>query len=275
MTTLQEKPLSPRHLKFIDLMAKGGLSKSQAYVQAGFSKKGANAGAIHLLSRPGVQSAIEVRRSAFLARIDSRQASALVKAEANAIADMIELESGLTLEWRGAEYRKDIEAMQARLDRKISKVEALEVAVEDPALDPKAKAFLMARLLDAEDRIMDDLATIANIRISGRAEANKAAVTLLKVKGAFEPKRAPVDDPQAILNDLARNIIRSRFRPSHLSERLDAMIGDAKDAAFSLRQGNPGTPESDSGGGTGSGDRAAGRPDLFRRPLASSEDSGS
>jgi len=267
--------LSPRHQKFVELMAKGGISQTEAYIKAGFSPKAANSHASHFAAKSSIRAAIEVRRAELRAVIDSKVGSYVAKVEAQSIADMAELESGLTLEWRGAKYQADIDAMQARLEIKVSKVAALEVAVQDPALDPKDKAFLMARLLDAEDRIMDDLATIANLRISGRAEANKAAVTLLKVKGAFDPKRPPADDPQAILNDLARNIIRSRFRPSHLSERLEAIIADAKDAAFSLRQGNSGTPESDSRGGTGSGDREAGRPDLFRRALAPGADSGS
>lgn len=248
------KQLSPRQSKFVTLYLRTG-NATQAYKAAGYKSKS-----------PGIHAGQLMKNSEVAAAIAVRRASTEIVIARKTVADILELEEHLTLEVRGTSYFDRIARMESRLAKKEKALAALELSVQDPKVDAATKAILSARILAAHDKLIEDENEIARTHIAGRAESNKAAVALLKVKGAFDPKRTPVDDPVALLNQLARNIIRSRYRPTQLIEDMKRQV---KDAALSIRPGDATVDVDAAAGGSGRPDRGA----LFVRPSPESASS--
>lgn len=244
---LAKLPIKRR--KFVQEILKDPENPARCYVKAGFSPKGAAPNAQKLLRNTHIAAAVAVTR-----------AEVAITAHKKTVADILEIEERLTRELRGETYSAHLDRLKKRLERKERRLEALEKAADRPGLDDSARETLEAKIARAEDRIFDDEALIAQIHIAGSAESNKAAVTLLKSKGAFDPKRPPADDPAALMNELARNIIRSRYRPSQL---IEDMKRNARDAAFAVRSGDV---EADVEAPSG-GDRQSGGGALFVRAL--------
>lgn len=238
--------LPPKRRKFVREYLKNGGNATQAYIDAGFSKTGANGHAARLVAVGSVRNAIEALR-----------AETEIVIARKTVMDMLELEEHFTSEARGAAYFARIARLEKRLERKENALATLE-AMAEQVEDPASKAMLSAQILQATEKIFENEALIAQIHIQGRNESNKAGVTLLKIKGAFDPKRPPADDPLAMLNDMARNMLRAKVRSSQV---LEVMAAKARDAEFSVGTGDVEDDAVDSPGGTGE----AGRGHLFSR----------
>ena len=242
---LAKLPLKRR--KFVRLMLKHPERAAKNFVEAGYAPKNAATDCHKLLKIPSVAAALVALR-----------AETEITIARNTVADMLELEEHFTAELRGDAYFARIARLERRLESREKALAVLQEAAATPNLNPLEKAMLSAKILEATERIFDSEAQIAQIHISGRNESNKAGVTLLKLKGAFDPRRPPVDDPMALLNEVARNILRAKVKPSQI---LETMRAQAKDATFSVGAGNDPADARPSPGGTGE----AGRDHLFYR----------
>lgn len=246
--------LPVKRRKFVREYMKNGGNATQAYISAGYSKNGADRNAHNLMRIHEVNAAIT-----------SLRAETEITIARNTVMDMLELEEHFTSEVRGAAYFARIARLERRLEAKEKALAMLQEAAATPNLNPIEKAMLAAKILEATERIFDSEVQIAQIHIGGRNESNKAGVTLLKLKGAFDPRRGPMDDPMAILNEVARNIARAKVKPSQL---LETMRAQARDAEFSMGAGNDPADAGSSTGGAGEARRGP----LFSRALPSGTD---
>lgn len=228
-----------RQEKFISLMAEGKTTQEAAYIQAGYSKRGARAHAARLASKGSIQAEILARRAA--------QNVVIAR---DTVASMAELQEGLTRDFRGEGFLDKIHRLESHVEKSIKRTEALELSIKElpPDTDKAFKAMLQARVLNTEEAQFDQLAHITKLYIEYRAEANKAAITLLKAKGAFDPKRSPVDDTVALLNATLRNVMAMRMPPSVILATLKAQ---GNDAVLRLRAADPSEDEGLSEGGSG------------------------
>lgn len=219
------RAINPRQAKFVTLYLRHG-NATQAYIDAGYSKNGADRSAHALLRNPEVAAFIDAKRTAIAIRVDGKL-----------VADLAELEEGLTREWRGEKYAERVAVLDEWIQKKTEAVAQVDQALKDlpPGSDPMTKAMLSTRLLEATEGIVQDLATAAKVYTTGRSESNAAGVTLLKLKGAFDSKRPPVDDPMMLLNRVAQDILLAGIKPSEL---LETIKQKARDAAFSVRSGD-------------------------------------
>jgi hypothetical protein len=168
----------------------------------------------------GIASAIEARRS-------SRE----VQKERKTIADMIECEERLTLELRGESYAVDIADLEEELGEMRTERQALRVVREANGLSNEAMAGVSLSIANLTDSIVNVRLQIKTLRLKQRSESNSAAVTLMKSKGAFDPRNPAVTDVGALLNATLRNIIDAKIPvPEHLTD----WMKDAEDAIFSI-----------------------------------------
>ncbi len=144
---------------------------------------------------------------------------------------MREIETKLTRELRGDVYAQGIVTLQEAIADKRSAIEGLKTSLAEANVDAVTKAMLNAKILDASDRIFDNLAEIERIRVSQAATSNKAATELARLKGAYDPRRKAEDDPDALANQTLQNILRSGWKPRDLLEHL---ISQAEDVEFSV-----------------------------------------
>jgi hypothetical protein len=217
-----KKRLSPRQSKFVAEYLKDG-NALRSYRAAGYS---------------GTDAALQANSSRMIrvdkvaAAIDSRRASTEITIARKTVADMLELEEHFTAELRGEHYKARIAEMDAEIASKRAKAADLQKHLQDPGLDSGMKAALSAKLLDAAGSILDDLAKLTQALVSGRDQSSKAGITLGKLKGAFDPRRPTVDDPDALIDATLRSIIRSGRDPSDLLRSLSSKARDVQFTTF-------------------------------------------
>ena len=245
------KALTPRQEKFVRAYLKSG-NATKAYIEAGYSAAGAEKHASRLVGNGGVAAAIAARR-----------ASTEIVIARKTVADMAELEEHFTSQLRGGDYQTDIDELEDELAELREEREHIrKVRTEKrEGLSPETLASLAQVSAQLGREIVQARLQIKNLRLSQKSESNKAGVTLLKLKGAFDPKRPPVDDPMALLNETMRHIMLMRRPPSEILAQLKAA---AKDAAYSLRSEDV----EDDVQAIAGGNRGDGGPRLFTRAPA-------
>lgn len=244
------KALTPRQEKFVRAYLKSG-NATKAYIEAGYSAAGAEKHASRLVGNGGVAAAIAARR-----------ASTEIVIARKTVADMAELEEHFTSQLRGGDYQTDIDDLEGELSELRAEREVLiKLRGEKQAISPETLVNLSSTIAQLGREIVQIRLQIKNLRLSQKSESNKAGVTLLKLKGAFDPKRPPVDDPMALLNETMRHIMLMRRPPSEILAQLKAA---AKDAAYSLRSEDV----EDDVQAIAGGNRGDGGPRLFTRAPA-------
>jgi len=150
---------------------------TQALVRAGYSPIGANKQVARMLSKPVIAQAIQQKRQEHLAGVD-----------AAAFASLTEIKARLAVQLRGCEAEARLAEMEASLS---------------------SRASTLTEWQKFTCRI-----EIERLRVTRDVEAGRAAVTLARLKGAFDPARKPIPDRKAALDALILSIAKATDGPT-------------------------------------------------------------
>lgn len=209
--------LTIKQAKFVKEYLKDG-NATQACIRAGYKKANADVTGPRLLGNVGVAAEIAAARV-------SRE----LQAEEKHVATMNDIESRLTDQLFGKAYEAEIESIQKRIARKDKTLESLEKQGASDGLDALTRAQITIKIADMIDSIINDELALKRLHLDQQAESNKAAMHLARLKGALDPKRPTVDDPDVLVDSVLRSIIRSGRNPSDLLKGLGTR---AKDVIF-------------------------------------------